>query len=157
MTLVILSPLHKAYRQISLYMQGQLSRFGVAPQEGHLLSYLASYAPCPVSELVRVFGFKPSTLTSMLDRMERLDLLKREVNPDDRRSFLVELTQLGQHKATEIGEVVRNLERELVAKVGTSNLDGFAAVMTAIDEHTRITLRGRDTAGESTSSPGSPG
>jgi len=54
--LQFLSPLHKANRQLSLYLEGRLDDLGTSPQEGHLLTYLHRYAPATVGELVRVFG-----------------------------------------------------------------------------------------------------
>ena len=95
MALQFLSPLHKASRQLSVYLETHTRELGVSPSEGHVVTYLRSYAPAPVGELVRVFGMKRSTLTSMLDRLERDGLLRREVNPGDRRSFLVHVTDAG--------------------------------------------------------------
>ena len=93
MALKFLSPIHKSTRQIELYLEGRMAELGVSNPEGHLLSYLASYAPCPVGDLRRVFGYKGSTLTSMLDRLERRGLITRGAHPGDRRSFLVELSE----------------------------------------------------------------
>jgi hypothetical protein len=56
MALQFLSPLHKASRQLSVYLEAHTRELGVSPSEGHLISYLRSYAPAPVGELVRVFG-----------------------------------------------------------------------------------------------------
>ena len=95
MALEFLSPLHRASRQISIYLEAHTRALGVSPGEGHLLTYLGGYAPASVVELVRVFGMKQSTLTSMLDRLERAGLVRREVNPADRRSFLIHLTRAG--------------------------------------------------------------
>src|SRR5436309_159881 len=67
MTLRYLSPIHKATRQIGLFLEPRCAALGVSPAEGHLLSYLRSYAPCPIGEVVRVFGIRPSTMTSMLE------------------------------------------------------------------------------------------
>ena len=70
-----LSPIHKANRQVSLYFEEQMVDMELSPVEGHIVSYLKSYAPCPISELVRVFGLKQSTMTSMLDRLEQRRLI----------------------------------------------------------------------------------
>jgi DNA-binding transcriptional ArsR family regulator len=87
MPLEFLSPLHKASRQITVYLEAHTRELGVSPGEGHFLSYLRSYSPAPVGELVRVFGIKQSTFTSLLDRLEKAGLIRREMNPGDRRSF----------------------------------------------------------------------
>jgi DNA-binding MarR family transcriptional regulator len=99
MPLDFLSPLHKASRQISVYLEGHTRELGVSPIEGHFLSYLRSYSPAPIGELVRVFGIKQSTFTSMLDRLEKAGLIRREMNPGDRRSFLIHITDPGRELA----------------------------------------------------------
>src|SRR5688572_7892845 len=110
MPLQFLSPIHKAGRQIGLYLEGATVELGVSPAEGHLLSFLRTYAPCPVSELERVFGHKRSTLTSILDRLSDRGLLTRQVNADDRRSFTIELTPDGRKLAGKLQKVLEAFE-----------------------------------------------
>src|SRR6476661_9749836 len=95
MALDFLSPLHKASRQISVYLESRTRELGVSPLEGHVLTYLRSYAPASIRDLVRVFGIKQSTFTSLLDRLEQDGFVHRAVNPDDRRSFLIHISDDG--------------------------------------------------------------
>jgi MarR family transcriptional regulator, transcriptional regulator for hemolysin len=95
MALDFFSPLHKASRQLSVYLEARTGELGVSPTEGHVLTYLRGYAPAPIGELVRVFGIKQSTFTSILDRLEGAGLVRRELNPGDRRSFLIHITDEG--------------------------------------------------------------
>ncbi len=141
--LVFLSPLHKANRQVSLYMERATVELQVSPQEGHLLSYLRSYAPCPVSELVRVFGLKHSTMTSILDRLEERGLVARSLNPHDRRSLLVKLTRQGKSLSNRVQGIVEAFEDQLHQAVTKKDIKGFHAVMAAIDRVTNVTLRDR--------------
>jgi DNA-binding MarR family transcriptional regulator len=143
LALLFLSPLHKATRQIGLYMEVRMRDLDVSPREGHLLSYLRSYAPAPVSELARVFGLKSSTLTSMLDRLEKGRFILRVSNPRDRRSYLVKLTRSGHRLAERVQGIVEALEAELRRNVNRRELQGFQAVMAAVERVTNITVRER--------------
>ena len=147
MALDFLSPLHKASRQISVYLEERSGELGVSPTEGHLLSYLRSYAPAPIGELVRVFGIKQSTFTSMLDRLEEAGLVRREINPDDRRSFLIHITDEGTELADVLNRRLRALEDAIRERIDGRDLEGFRAVMGAIEEVTRVRLRERDDPG----------
>ena len=50
------------------------------------------------NELGKRAGLEPSTMTGLLDRMERDGLVKREPDPNDRRAHRIHLTQdLGLH------------------------------------------------------------
>ncbi len=141
--LIFLSPLHKATRQVSLWFGEQMADMDLSPQEGHVLSYLNAYAPCPISELVRVFGLKQSTLTSLLDRLEERNLITRAVNPEDRRSFLIDVTRGGRTVAQKLNRLTERLEQGLRRRVNTKDIEGFRMVMKAIGEFTQVEIRKR--------------
>ncbi len=141
MPLRFLSPIHKAGRQVTVHLGKELQGFGLDVAEGHTLSYLRGYSPCPVGELVRVFGHVPSTMTSILDRLEQRGLIERRTNPDDRRSFLVRLTKLGLEVADQISGLLQKLETRIAAAVTEADIAGFRAVMSAIGQVTDVQLR----------------
>ncbi len=142
MALEFLSPLHKASRQISVYLETHTRELGLSPLEGHVLTYLRKYAPAPVGELVRVFGVKQSTCTSMLDRLEQAGLVRRRVNRTDRRSFLVHITPRGRALTGRMNRLLEALEEEIRGRVRVADVKGFHAVMEAVEEITRVRLRG---------------
>lgn len=142
MTTTYLSPLHRAMRQIALWFEERMPD-GLAASEGHLLTYLLSYAPCPVSELVRVFGSKHSTMTSVLDRLEARGLVERKDNPNDRRSFHVALTRKGKTAAEKVNVLVQELEGAIDARVNERAQAGFRKVIEAVGEATQVDVRRR--------------
>ncbi|MBV8519524.1 MAG: MarR family transcriptional regulator [Acidobacteria bacterium] len=139
MPLTFLSPLHRATRQIALWFEERSPDH--ASIEGHLLTYLVPYGPCPVSELTRVFGAKHSTMTSILDRLEERGLVAREENPNDRRSLLVALTKDGRKAAVRVNALVEELEQAIGERVSPRDLAGFQKVMRAIEEATGVVVR----------------
>ena len=143
MALEFLSPLHKASRQITMYLEDQTRELGVSPLEGHVLTYLRKYAPAPVGELVRVFGVKQSTFTSLLDRLERDGLVRRQLNPADRRSFLIHITERGRELTARLNRLLEKLEDDIRARLRRAEAKGFHAVMAAVEDVTRVQVRER--------------
>jgi MarR family transcriptional regulator, transcriptional regulator for hemolysin len=143
MALEFLSPLHKASRQITMYLEDQTRELGVSPLEGHVLTYLRKYAPAPVGELVRVFGVKQSTFTSLLHRLERDGLVRREPNPADRRSFLIHLTERGRELTARLNRLLEKLEEDIRARLRRAEAKGFHAVMGAVEDVTQVQVRER--------------
>jgi DNA-binding MarR family transcriptional regulator len=143
MSLEFLSPLHKASRQITVYLEAHTRELGVSPLEGHVLTYLRKYAPVTVGELIRVFGVKQSTFTSLLDRLEKAGLVRRELNPGDRRSFLIHITDRGRELTARLNRLLEKLEDDLRARVRRPDVKGFHAVMGAVEDVTRVRLRER--------------
>jgi MarR family transcriptional regulator, organic hydroperoxide resistance regulator len=87
-----------------------------------------------VSQLSAETGTKPSTLTSILDRLEERGYLARELDAQDRRSFRLVLTDLGAATARRIGATIADLESRALAGLSASQLAGFHAVMSALEE-----------------------
>jgi len=141
MELQIISPLHKANRQVSLYFEAETAKVGLSPVEGHLLAFVGVYSPSPIAELVRVLGLKHSTLSSMLDRLERDGLLSREVNPEDRRSFVVSLTVKGTKRARHMQGHAEELEQRIRDCISEKDLTGYHAVLAAIGTTTNVEVR----------------
>jgi len=143
MTFSFLSPIHKATRQIALHLAGPCAGEGVSPPEGHLLSYLRSYGPCPISTILNVFGQKPSTATSMLQRLVDRGLIARGSSPEDRRTVLVRLTRRGIVAADRLRRKLVQLEASIHSRIGERDVEGFRAVMLAIQEAT-LPLAGKE-------------
>jgi len=141
MALEFLSPLHKASRQISVYLEDHTRELGVSLIEGHVLTYLASYSPTPIGDLVRIFGIKQSTFTSMIDRLEKAGLLRREINREDRRSFQIHISDEGRELAERLNRVLKSLEEQIRGRLSAQEMEGFRAVMAAVEEITRVRLR----------------
>jgi len=133
--LKILSPIHKASRQIERLMEPRVRDEGVSTIEGHLLTYLLSYGPCAIAELHQVFGYKRSSLTSILDRLENRSFLARKMHPSDRRSLQVSLRPAGKKLAARLALLVREVDGALVGEVKAADLAGFNRVMQAIARH----------------------
>ncbi|MCL6625267.1 MAG: MarR family transcriptional regulator [Alicyclobacillus shizuokensis] len=58
---------------------------------------------CTVGELAERLDVRPSTMSQMLDRLEKVGYVQRELAPEDSRVKRVHLTELGQ-------QVVRQVE-----------------------------------------------
>ena len=69
----------------------------------------------PLRELVRATGQRPSTLTGVLDRLERRGLLGRAPQPGDRRALQVSLTADGRAARVHVDAAFADLGRRLPA------------------------------------------
>ncbi len=139
--LLFLSPIHKAMRQFGIYAETEMTKFDLSPVGGHLISYIGIYGPVAIAELVRVFGYKPTTMTSMLDRLEDKGLIERAINKHDRRSILVSVTASGQTRARAAREFVERFEEQIRSRVSDHDIKGFQKVMTAFAEATGVDVR----------------
>jgi DNA-binding MarR family transcriptional regulator len=68
---------------------------GLTPQQAHLICVLLD-GPFGMTELSRIMSIERSSLTSMVDRLERRSLLARSADPADRRACQIALTAEGR-------------------------------------------------------------
>jgi MarR family transcriptional regulator, organic hydroperoxide resistance regulator len=99
--------------------------------EINALANLASGA-LSVRQLSEATGTKPSTLTSLLDRLEHRGLLIRELDATDRRSFRISLTERGAAAAAQVTSAIAALEHDALAGLSAGQVAGYHAVITAL-------------------------
>ena len=87
---------------------------GLTPQQAHLLCVLIS-GPLGMTELSRILSIERSSLTSMVDRLERRDLVTRVANPTDRRACRIELTAAGKDLAHQCHDAVVDRIQDLTS------------------------------------------
>jgi MarR family transcriptional regulator, organic hydroperoxide resistance regulator len=110
----------------------QLTDLDLAPSEINALANLADSSGRTMSELAAAAGTRPSTLTSVLDRLERRGLIRRGPAPGDRRAVLVELTPAGRTAAETIRQAVADLERRALGSLPADAIAGLRAGLNAL-------------------------
>ena len=128
-------------RQIKLRMEQMISEDHFSLDEAHVLSYVARYGPCPVGEVCRVIGQKPTTLSSMLQRLERHEFLTRTLNSEDKRSLLLTITPTGSQAAERLGRHCDLLEEEILSGISEEDFKAFQKILGQIDKVTNIQVR----------------
>jgi DNA-binding MarR family transcriptional regulator len=113
---------------------GELVDLDLTASEINALANLADGAARTASQLGAAVGTRPTTLTSVLDRLERRGYITRGSLAGDRRSVLIELTEPGARAATMIGQTLTRLERQALRGLPRDAMAGFQAVLDALTE-----------------------
>ncbi|HMK93556.1 MAG TPA: MarR family transcriptional regulator [Thermoleophilia bacterium] len=106
--------LWRVIRMDKTMMSGRLRALGLALGQDLLLLQLWDHDGCTQSELVGRLGLDPSTITKMLQRMERDGWLTRARSDDDGRASIVTLTPAGRDLRGRVTALWRELESETV-------------------------------------------
>lgn len=77
--------------------------------QGRILYVLWQEDSVPIVELSRKTGLAKTTLTSMLDRMEKAGLIKRNYDTVDRRQIRITLTEKSKELSDKFDEVSRKM------------------------------------------------
>jgi DNA-binding MarR family transcriptional regulator len=129
----LVAAIERATHLLGLYLERKTQPLEITQAEAHILARLGRGGSASPNDLHRLFGHKRSTLTGVIDRLESRGYVKREINPDDRRSFIVSLTSEGKTVAAAVCDVVVELERRILARVSERDLKGAVALLEALE------------------------
>jgi len=115
----------------------RLESLGLTASEQNVLAAFTGDRTRAVGELAAATGTKASTLTSVLDRLERKGHAARDVDYSDRRSVIISLTPAGLQASEAVQSAMIWLERSALAGVSRQQLAGFFAVTAALTQGSR--------------------
>ena len=104
----------------------------LSTSEINALANLADGRGRTVSQLGSAIGSRPTTLTSVLDRLERHGHITRSTRAGDRRSVLIELTDSGRAAADVITQTLSALEKHALRNLPRNVLTSFYTTLDAL-------------------------
>ena len=129
--------LHRATHATLHALTARLADLDLPAADINVLANLADGTGRTVGALATATATRPSTLTSLLDRLTRRGYIVRESDLADRRSFVVRLTPAGQAAAVRAAAAIAELEQQALAAVTPQQRAGFHAVIDALTEASR--------------------
>jgi DNA-binding MarR family transcriptional regulator len=90
-----------------------------------------------MTELGRRAGLEPSTMTGLLDRMERDGLLYRSADPGDRRALRVYLTEEGVHIQGTVLGVLEQVIAKIFSGISEEDLGHLKGILRRVLENSR--------------------
>jgi DNA-binding MarR family transcriptional regulator len=93
--LPLLRDLVRAYHLFENYSAKHLRSLGLTPAQFDVISSLGNMPGLSLSKLAEVTLITKGTLTGIIDRLEKKNLVRREISQADRRSFIATLTPAG--------------------------------------------------------------
>ena len=84
------------------------------------------------NELGKRAGLEPSTMTGLLDRMERDGLVKREPDPNDRRAHRIHLTKEGVDAEVSATKVVSDTLEKVFSTISEEDIETTKNVLRTV-------------------------
>ena len=118
---------------IKNHVEKLLGPFDLTGEQFHLLKNTDTETGQSQNELCRLVDKSPANLTRILDRLEKKELIIRNDNPEDRRSYLVFQTPAGDALVTRVSSLFLNLSEEIEKGISDQEKDTFQKVLGKID------------------------
>lgn len=114
-----------AHRRVARAFEEALSPIHLTISQVHFLSCLYEQDGRLSRDLARELGVDACTLTPMVDRLERLGLIRRSPHPEDRRASLICLEPAGLELRPEIEARCTAVTERLLSKFSESDYAQF--------------------------------
>ncbi|MBM4446931.1 MAG: MarR family transcriptional regulator [Chloroflexi bacterium] len=126
--------LGRVMRRVYDYYEKRLSPFGLTPPQYFVFNALWMDDNITIGELGDRVSLDSSTLTGIIDRLEKSGYVKRKPNPDDRRSALVLLTEKAKELGPRILEFADELDTTLKQPFSKKDMATFEKVLRTLGE-----------------------
>ncbi|SDT48323.1 DNA-binding transcriptional regulator, MarR family [Mucilaginibacter mallensis] len=113
-----------------------VTEFGITQSIGYLLINIDENEGTTVSKAASLLGLKSTSLSRMLNQLEKTGLIYRELNPGDKRSVKIYLTPLGKEKRHMARAVVKQFNNYLNTHINDSDKQYLIEMLEKINQLT---------------------
>jgi MarR family transcriptional regulator for hemolysin len=128
----------------------RLAPLGLTLSLASLLSYVADFGPINQTRAAEHLDQGRAATGTQVDRLQSLGLLERRPDPDDRRVWLLAITECGSRMVDSIAEVDRILRAELREGITRSERQALAGLLLRLQTNLR---RSTSPSSSATTSP----
>ncbi|WP_147819221.1 MarR family winged helix-turn-helix transcriptional regulator [Salidesulfovibrio onnuriiensis] len=117
------------YDKLSSWEHSVVRDKGLTLAQVHTLEILGIHRAMRMKELAEKMGVTTGTLTVMVDRLEKNELVRRRPHESDRRSILVELTDAGHEHFLEHDKLHKQLTEDITSALSEEERSSLAMVL----------------------------
>jgi DNA-binding MarR family transcriptional regulator len=108
----------------------RLAPLGLTPAQERALRLIArDEEPPRMTELADRLGIVPRSLTTVIDALEQAGLVRREIDPRNRRAILLRLTDQGAAVRDDLREARRRAAEDLFAPLPETDRETLAGLL----------------------------
>lgn len=130
--MAVVRELVRAYQAFRSYDDAHVRQLGLTPSQFDVISTLGNTPGMTLNKLAEKTLTTKGELTGIIDRLEKKDLVRREVPPEDRRSFLAVLTPEGERVFAETFPAHINHLKQRFGKLDKQDLEEIRVALEKI-------------------------
>ncbi len=124
----------KASQAGAAFWAKKVQHLGVTASQAMVLNFLGEEDRVLSRTLGQKVQITSATMTGILDRLEKINLVERQRHSSDRRAILICLTEAGQKVAKEINSIMVKANEEYLEQISPENLKSFQATLQLLRE-----------------------
>ena len=109
-------------------LRERLNEVGLGPRQARVLAALNRIGETHQKTLAKEFDITPASMSSMCDRLAAAGLIERQVDPNEKRAFLVRLTPAGESKVQDVRAAWADIDEIIVNAIGQEATESLAGL-----------------------------
>jgi MarR family transcriptional regulator, organic hydroperoxide resistance regulator len=122
----------KLVRMFQLFERDQIKVHGFTSSQCYSLIEILKSGSLPMNELSDRMNLDTSTMTRVIDKLVRDELIKRERDEADRRMVLVALTEKGIDAATKLNSSVNEYYKKIISSIPTGKTEEVLSAVSVL-------------------------
>lgn len=127
-----LHPLLHSAHLVEDRLRQRLAQVGLLPKQARVVDGLARMGKTSQVSLAREFGVSPASMSTMTARLIAAGYISREIDPDEARSNLLDLTDKGRTLLDQIHEAWADIDTLILDLLGTESTQDLQKVTRAL-------------------------
>ena len=119
----VFSSMFKIHRHQFHALYSVFDQYGIHPGQIPMIFKLFKHKELNQKELAEKTCVKPSTITIMLRKMEKSGLIEKKTDKNDRRIYIVSLTEKGSDIVKKLSSLIENLEENSLKGISEEEQD----------------------------------
>ena len=104
-----------AQHTVFQYLSQRLAPYDITPSQNGILNCLwINDGTCLPRQIAELLCLETSTVSGILDRMQKKDLIDRVINPENRREILVMITPKGEALKAPVLKIIDEVNEEVL-------------------------------------------
>jgi DNA-binding MarR family transcriptional regulator len=136
--------LFETQRMLRLYADKQATRFGITRSQWAVLAKLERTEGLKQSELAEMMEMQPISLTRLIDRLCRNDLIERRTDANDRRANRLYLRPAARPLLKKLGELRADITQTALSHMNTAEARNLVRQLEAIKDNVRDAIQSAD-------------
>lgn len=129
--------LSNAQNAVYSYFKKRLQEFDITPSQYSLLSCLRSQDGQTPSQLAQALKLDTSSITGILSRTEKKDLIGRSYSQEDRRSVSIYLRPEGSALLNQVDRVIEEANAKITRGFDSKHYEQFLTYLSMIESNTQ--------------------
>ena len=135
--------LRECWNRLNCVFMERVKDVGLTPDQFTVLRWTHSVPPNSLSQskLSKLMSTDPNNISALVKRMEDLNLLERKISLHDKRSKIINFTDLGNLKYIKAKCIADNLEGEILDELILSERKVFFKTLNHLSENIKSKLK----------------